>query len=55
MAFDPFALVKPEQPVEKIVYVTAKEPVSTILGIDEKYIIGVIIGVIIITFIMEIE
>ncbi len=53
--FDPFTQVlepKPET-VEKIVYVPEK--VSTILGIDEKYVVGAIIGVILITFIMEIE
>jgi hypothetical protein len=55
MAFDPFTQVKEPQPetIEKIVYVPEK--ISTILGIDEKYIVGAIIGAILITFIMEIE
>lgn len=54
-AYDPFSQVKETQieTVEKIVYV--KEKPSTILGIDEKYIIGAMIGVILMTFIMEIE
>jgi hypothetical protein len=56
MAFDPFSLVtttpQPET-VEKIVYVPEKP--NTVLGIDEKYVLGAIIGVILITFIMEIE
>lgn len=59
MAFDPFTQVKQPQPetvekiVEKIVYVPEK--INTVLGIDEKYILGAIIGAILITFIMEIE
>lgn len=55
MGFDPFSQVKEPQPetVEKIVYVPEKA--NTVLGIDEKYIMGAIIGVLLITFIMEIE
>ena len=53
MSFDPFSQVTEPQPetVEKIVYVPEK--VSTILGIDEKYVMGAIIGIILISFIME--
>lgn len=55
MAFDPFTQVIEPQPqtVEKIVYVPEK--ISTILGIDEKYVMGAIIGAILIPFIMEID
>jgi hypothetical protein len=59
MAFDPFTQVIQPQPetvekiVEKIVYVPEK--INTVLGIDEKYVLGAIIGAILITFIMEIE
>lgn len=51
MNFDPFTTVNEPQPVEKIVYVPQKA--NAILGIDEKYIVGAIIGAILITFIME--
>ncbi|HWQ95925.1 MAG TPA: hypothetical protein VN368_00995 [Candidatus Methylomirabilis sp.] len=58
--FDPFSQLPTQQPaqqpetIEKIVYVPV--PTNTILGIDEKYILGAIIGVILFNFIfMEIE
>lgn len=59
MAYDPFSQVTQPQPetvekiVEKIVYVPEKA--NTVLGIDEKYVVGAIIGVILITFIMELD
>lgn len=59
MAYDPFSQVIQPQPeliekiVEKTVYVPEKA--NTILGIDEKYVVGAIIGAILITFIMELD
>lgn len=61
MVFDPFSLVPkpmPETTTTETTVPPAPEIVSaegTILGIDEKYIIGAIIGVMIIIIIEEIQ
>lgn len=52
MVFDPFSLVsEPDAtPAQTIVYLPAE---ATILGIDEKYVLGAIIGIIIFVGIQE--
>lgn len=53
MVFDPFSLVA--EPSGTITSdVTIPDPVYTLLGIDEKYIVGAIIGAILISIILEI-
>lgn len=55
MVFDPFSLLAPEAtaPAPTIIYQTVPAEASTILGIDEKYVIGVIIGIMVVLSIEE--
>ncbi len=59
MVFDPFSQVIDPQatPAPTIVYLPAEgtTTTSTILGIDEKYVVGAIIGIIILFGIQELS